>query len=167
MGNAQPVQGDGIQGDFIGSLRHPAGGGGGEAMFRVTAAGPADLYLAAGQAVIFRQAQDNALPHFPDVRMGGQFFRIFRRNAFERRLGVVARLAEGHFDEVFAHALGQGKEGGEHKGGHDNGQRRRQVAALVFAEGALVQGADRVPFFLCIHDIRPLTEKQCGHPRCG
>ena len=71
---------------------------------------PADFHLAARKLCVFSDAEDDARPHFSDIRVGGKEGCLFFRNIPKRSLGVVSGLAEGHLYDIFAHALGQRKE---------------------------------------------------------
>ena len=146
MRDAQAIQCDGIQRNLIGSLGHLTGGRCCKAVGRIAVVGPADLHLAAGQLIVFSKAQYDTFTQLLYIRMGSQFLCLFWGNVLKAGLCVIAGLAEGHFHQILIHALGQSKQCSEHKCSHQDSQNCHQIAALIFAEGALIQHPDGIKF---------------------
>ena len=66
-------------------------------------------------------------PRIHHIWVVGNQVGLFLGQPPHRGLGVVAGLAEGHLHQVAAHALGQGKQGGEHHGGEQDRQNCHQI----------------------------------------
>ena len=84
----------------------------------IDVAAPTDLNLFAAQLFVLCEAKNKAFSGFRHVRVVGNQGKLLQGDVLEGCLAVITGLPEGHFHHVSAHALCQGKEGGEHDRSH-------------------------------------------------
>ena len=87
-------------------------------MLGIDVTAPTDLNLFATQLFVLCKAKNKAFSGFCNIRVIRDQRKLLCGDGLKGCLAIITRLPESHFHHVFAHALCQGKEGGEHDRSH-------------------------------------------------